>query len=141
MNYLHEGKLQSHSERMDEMDKHARSQIASVMDWVANLRQDETNDMNFLKEAVERINIDMNRKISYVEVDDKISLKVKELVSQIKEALLAVEEDEAEFKNVANGLHELFNSLKKAKADKSEMAHLRNEMISGQLSCADNKGG
>lgn len=55
------------------------------------------------------------------------------MVDQIKEALLSVEEDEADFKNVANALHGLFTSLKESKADKSEMAQLRNQLITAQL--------
>lgn len=47
--------------------------------------------------------------------------------------MLSVEEDEADFKNVANALHGLFNSLKESKADKSDMALLREQMIKAQL--------
>lgn len=55
------------------------------------------------------------------------------MVDQIKDALLSVEEDEADFKSVANALHGLFNSLSESKADKSEMTELRNQVINAQL--------
>ena len=58
-------------------------------------------------------------------------------MNQIKDALNSVEEDEADFKNVANALHGLFNSLKESKADKSEMSQLRNQLITAQLSGND----
>ena len=58
---------------------------------------------------------------------------MRQLVDQIKDALLSVEEDEADFKSVANALHGLFNSLKESKADKSEMTELRSQVINAQL--------
>ena len=46
---------------------------------------------------------------------------------------MTVEDEEADFKNVASTLHALFNSLKESKADKSEMNQLRNQIINTQL--------
>ena len=46
---------------------------------------------------------------------------------------MTVEDEEADFKNVASTLHALFNSLKETKADKSEMNQLRNQIINTQL--------
>jgi len=115
-------KLQS--DRMDDMDIHTSNEINKVIEWVTNQRKDDESKLNSLQETVEKVKTDMKDTISYAEVEDKIAIKVRELVNQIKEALLAVEEDEAEFKNVANALHSLFNSLKESKADKSEMAQV-----------------
>ena len=119
-----EDSIMHHSVRMDEMDIHTTDEINKVVEWVTDQKNEEENKLNSLKEAVERVELELKDTISYAEVEDKIAVKVRELVDQIKEALLAVEEDEADFKNVANALHGLFNSLKESKADKSEMAQV-----------------
>ena len=113
-----------HSDRMDEMDIHTANEINRVVEWVTDQKTEEESRWNSLKEAVERVEDGLKETISHSEVEDKIAIKVRELVDQIKEALLTVEEDEADFKNVANALHGLFNSLKESKADKSEMAQV-----------------
>jgi len=128
-----EDSLNHHAERMDNMEIHTSNEISKVVQWVTDQKKEEENKINSLREAVETLEIEMKDTISYAEVEDKIATKVRELVDQIKEALLAVEEDEADFKNVAHSLHGLFNSLKESKADKSEMAQLRNQIISAQL--------
>ena len=137
----HENCLEVHSEKMKKMEKHTDKEIHRVMDWVTQQKQDEKDEMKTLKDTMERIEIDLNGKMSYVDVEEKISVKVRELVDQIKDALLAVEEDEADFKNVANALHGLFNSLKESKADKSEMAQLRNQLINSQMNQPESKDG
>lgn len=117
-------KLEHHSERMDEMDHHTRNEITQVVERVTEQRKEDESKFVSLNDAVERLEMDLQNTISHEEVEEKIAVKVRELVDQIKEALLSVEEDEADFKNVASALHGLFNSLKESKADKSEMAQV-----------------
>ena len=132
-NLDNERRLEDHVERMNLIDEHVGEEIKRVMVWVTEQNQDDVDEMNALKEHVERIELDLDGKMSYLEVDEKIAAKVRQLVDQIKDALLSVEEDEADFKSVANALHGLFNSLNESKADKSEMTELRNQVINAQL--------
>jgi hypothetical protein len=125
--------LMGHMERMDLMDEHVNEEIVRVVDWVTEKKKEEADDLVAMKSRVEKIEFELNDRVSYFEVEEKIAIKVKALVDNIKEALLSVEDEEADFKNVANALHGLFNSLKESKADKSDMARLRHELISAQL--------
>ena len=111
-------------QRMDEIEVHASNEIIRVVEWVKEQRKDDEGKLKALQEAIESVEMELKDTVSYAEVDEKISVKVRELVDQIKEALLSVEEDEADFKNVANSLHTMFNSLKDSKADKSEMSQV-----------------
>ena len=119
-----EGSLDQHVDRMDKIEAHASNEINRVVEWVTEQRKEDQHKLDSLQEAFERVENDLKDTISYAEVEEKIAVKVRELVNHIKEALLAVEEDEADFKNVASSLHGLFNSLKESKADKSEMAQV-----------------
>ena len=62
------------------MDKHVGEEIKRVMVWVLEQNQDDVDEMNALKEQVERIEFDLNGKMSYVEVDEKIAIKVSIVV-------------------------------------------------------------
>ncbi len=73
---------------------------------------------------MERLEIETKNKIGHAEVTAEISSKVRELVCQVKDALLTVEGDEADFKNAANDLHGLFMKLSESKADKSDLAQV-----------------
>lgn len=119
-----EDSTRQHIERMDELETHTSNEISRVVQLVADQKKDDEAKLSSLHEAVERVEVDMKDTVTYQEVEDKIAVKVRELVDQIKEALLTVEEDEADFKNVAAALHGLFNKLKETKADKSEMAEV-----------------
>ena len=121
--------LHLHTHQMNELEV----QTNSIVEWVTNQKQNEETKLNALAETVEQVQLELQDSVSQIEVDEKISLKVRELVDQIKEALLTVEDEEADFKNVASTLHALFNSLKESKADKSEMNQLRNQIINTQL--------
>lgn len=125
--------LHLHTQQMNELEVQTSSEINRVVDWVTDQKQDDENKLNALAETVEQVQLELQDSVSQTEVDEKISLKVREFVDQIKEALLTVEDEEADFKNVASTLHALFNSLKESKADKSEMNQLRNQIINTQL--------
>lgn len=116
-------------QRMDEMEVHTSNEIDRVVEWVTEQRKDDRDKLQALQEAIENVEMELKDTVSYAEVDEKISVKVRELVDQIKDALLSVEEDEADFKNVANSLHKMFNSLKDSKADKSEMSQVSSSKI------------
>jgi len=125
--------LHLHTHQMNELEVQTSSEIDRVVEWVTNQKQNDETKLNALAETVEQVQLELQDSVSQTEVDEKISLKVRELVDQIKEALLTVEDEEADFKNVASTLHALFNSLKESKADKSEMNQLRNQIINTQL--------
>lgn len=125
--------LHLHTHQMNELEVQTSSEINRVVEWVTNQKQNDETKLNALAETVEQVQLKLQDSVSQTEVDEKISLKVRELVDQIKEALLTVEDEEADFKNVASTLHALFNSLKESKADKSEMNQLRNQIINTQL--------
>jgi len=118
--------LHLHTHQMNELE-------VQTSRMVTNQKQNDETKLNALTETVEQVQLELQDSVSQTEVDEKISLKVRELVDQIKEALLTVEDEEADFKNVASTLHALFNSLKETKADKSEMNQLRNQIINTQL--------
>ena len=125
--------LDLHTQQMNELEVQTSSEINRVVEWVTNQMQNDETKLNALAKIVEQVQLELKDSVSQTEVDEKISLKVRELVDQIKEALLTVEDEEADFKNVASTLHALFNSLKESKADKSEMNQLRNQIINTQL--------
>jgi len=125
--------LHLHTHQMNELEVQTNSEINRVVEWVTNQKQNDETKLNVLAETVEEVQLELQDSVSQTEVDEKISIKVRELVDQIKEALLTVEDEEADFKNVASTLHALFNSLKESKADKSEMNQLRNQIINTQL--------
>lgn len=125
--------LHLHTHKMNELEVQTSSEINRVVEWVTNQKQNDETKLNALAETVEQVQLELQDSVSQTEVDEKISIKVRELVDQIKEALLTVEDEEADFKNVASTLHALFNSLKESKADKSEMNQLRNQIINTQL--------
>ena len=129
-----EDSIRHHKKRMDKIEVHTSNEISRVVEWVTDQKREDESKLNSLQESMERVEMELKETISYAEVKDKIATKVRELVDQIKEALLAVEEDEADFKNVANALHGLFNSLKESKADKSEMAQVSENRICRNLS-------
>jgi hypothetical protein len=72
-----EKRLDDHEERMDLMDEHVGDEIVRVMDWVTEQKQDEANEMSGLKDRVEKIEFELNGKMSYLEVDEKIAVKVR----------------------------------------------------------------
>ena len=125
--------LHLHTHQMNELKVQTSSEINRVVEWATNQKQNDENKLNALAETVEEVQLELQDSVSQTEVDEKISLKVRQLVDQIKEALLTVEDEEADFKNVASTLHALFNSLKESKADKSEMNQLRSQIINTQL--------
>lgn len=69
--------MDDHEERMDLMDEHVSDEIVRVMDWVKEQKQDEANEMGALKDRVEKIEFELNGKMSYLEVDEKIAVKVR----------------------------------------------------------------
>lgn len=72
-----EKRLDDHEERMDLMNEHVGDEIVRVMDWVTEQKQDEANEMSGLKDRVEKIEFELNGKMSYLEVDEKIAVKVR----------------------------------------------------------------
>lgn len=75
-NLDNERRLEDHVERMNLIDEHVGEEIKRVMMWVTEQNQDDVDEMNALKEHVERIELDLDGKMSYLEVDEKIAVKV-----------------------------------------------------------------
>lgn len=74
--------------------------------------------MTTMKSRMEEIECDLNDKVSFFEVEEEDRSQSKSIGRQYQRCIVG------DFKNVANALYGLFNSLKESKADKSDMAQL-----------------
>ena len=81
------GSLHLHTHQMNELEVQTSSEINRVAEWVTNEKQNDETKLNALAETVEQVQLELQDSVSQTEVDEKISLKVRELVDQIKEAL------------------------------------------------------
>jgi len=68
------------------------------------------------------------------EVDEKIELKYSMIVDQLESAISSATEDEDEFRRIANDLQDMVRKMQMGKADKREMAEVREKlMVDGRL--------
>jgi cell division septum initiation protein DivIVA len=68
------------------------------------------------------------------EVDEKIEEKYSLIVDQLESAIRSATEDEDEFRRIANDLQDMVRKMQMGKADKREMAEVREKlMVDGRL--------
>jgi cell division septum initiation protein DivIVA len=68
------------------------------------------------------------------EVDEKIEKKYSLIVDQLESAIRSATEDEDEFRRIANDLQDMVRKMQMGKADKREMAEVREKlMVDGRL--------
>jgi len=68
------------------------------------------------------------------EVDEKIEAKYSLIVDQLESAIRSATEDEDEFRRIANDLQDMVRKMQMGKADKREMAEVREKlMVDGRL--------
>ena len=68
------------------------------------------------------------------EVDEKIEEKYSMIVDQLENAIRSATEDEDEFRRIANDLQDMVRKMQMGKADKREMAEVREKlMVDGRL--------
>eukprot|EP00946_MAST-07B_sp_MAST-7B-sp1_P002011 g2011.t1 len=106
----------------DQLD-HASSEIDRMADRVDKnaLRVDE------LYEGIEDGTIGGG--ITPEEVDEKIGEKYAMIVDQLESAIRSATEDEDEFRRIANDLQDMVRKMQMGKADKREMAEVREKLM------------
>jgi len=139
-----DGKLALHSEGMKVMQKglegnieDIKQDITSVIEWkdeqssidLVGLQRSQDSVLSSFRDMKNELEYKMSRQ----DVDAKLDAKVSEIVDHMQNALLSVEEDEADFKAVTDALKTMCDTLKDNKADKSEIALLRTQFIQNEV--------
>ena len=96
-NLDNERRLEDHVERMNSIDEHVGEEIKRVMMWVTEQNQDDVDEMNALKEHVQMIELDLDGKMSYLEVDEKIAVKVSFVLGVRKSDIIIPRYDSTEW--------------------------------------------
>jgi len=117
-NVLVETDVQRHGEDLEIIKKKVFDQEAvDLMD----VRKRQEN----ITESLETIQRDLINKVDRQAVDEKVEVKYSEIINHLQLALKASEDDEEDFKKHTKELYDTVEALRKAKADRRELADLR----------------